>query len=270
VTVNGDQTLDVVFPSAKLGGTVLDAAGRQPLPDAVVEVTSTDTSAGAFVRSVTTDSNGTFLLADIDPTSYAVNVRKSGYQFSKRDVTAAEQGTDTLTFELTRGDGIGVVGRDGLYGVPLRGLLARVIDSQQSVVFQGSIALDADGNGEIPSLRPGSYALMADASGYAAVTVPNVSVPSSPVILSLTPGGSLEIRSGPKTLAPGTARLHLRTAAGGPVPLSLFNPTGDVVVSTPVRRLENIAPGSYVLTVEGGGASPFSIQEGGLSILNLP
>ena len=270
VTVNGDQTLDVVFPAAKLGGTVVDVAGRQPLPDAVVEATAADASAGPFVRSVTTDSNGTFLLADIEPTSYTVNVRKAGYQFSKREVTAAEQGTDALTFELTRGDGIGVVGRDGLYGVPLRGLLVRVADSQQAVVFQGSIPLDAEGKGEIPSLKPGSYTLMADASGYAAVTVPNVNVPSSPVTVSLTPGGSLEIRSGPKTLAPGTARVHLRTAAGGPVPLSLFNPTGDVVLSTPVRRLENLAPGSYVLTVEGGGSNPFSIQEGALSILDLP
>ena len=54
------------------------------------------------------------------------------------------------------------------------------------------------------------------------------------------------------------------------MPLSLFNPAGDFVISTPVRRLDNIAPGSYVLTVEGGGSSPFSIQEGGLSVLNLP
>jgi protocatechuate 3,4-dioxygenase beta subunit len=270
VTVAGDQTLDIVFPAAKLGGTVLDAAGRQPLPDAVVEVTAADAAANPFVRSVTTDSNGTFLLADIEPKSYTVNVRKAGYQYSKREITAAEQGTDALTFELTRGDGIGVVGRDGLYGVPLRGLLVRVSDSQQAVVFQGSISLDADGKGEIPSLRPGSYTLMADASGYAAVTVPNVSVPSSPVTVSLTPGGGLEIRSGPKTLAAGTARVHLRTVAGAPVPLSLFNPTGDVAISTPVRRLDNIAPGSYVLTVEGGSASPFSIQEGGLAVLNLP
>ncbi len=278
VAVNGDQTLDIVFPSAKLGGTVVDAAGRQPLPDAVVEVTAaatsaavtTDPAAGPFVRSVTTDSNGTFLLADIEPKSFTVTVRKAGYQFSKREITAAEQGTDALSFELTRGDGIGVVGRDGLYGVPLRGLFVRVTDAQQAVVFQGSISLDADGKGEIPSLKPGSYTLMADASGYAAVTVPNVNVPSSPVTVSLTPGGSLEIHSGPKTLAAGTARVHLRTAAGGPVPLSLFNPTGDIVISTPVRRLENIASGSYVLTVDGGGSNPFSIQEGGLSILSLP
>jgi len=270
VTVNGDQTLDIVFPAAKLGGTVVDAAGRQPLPDAVVEVTAPDAAAGLFVRSVTSDSSGTFLLLDIEPKSYTVNVRKAGYQFSKREITAAEQGTDALSFELTRGDGIGVVGRDGLYGVPLRGLLVRVTDSQQAVVFQGSIALDANGKGEIPSLKPGSYTLMADASGYAAVTVPNVNVPSSPVTVALTPGGSLEIRSGPKTLAAETARAHLLTAAGGPVPLSLFNPTGDVVISTPVRRLENIAPGSYVLAVDGGGSNSFSIQEGGLSILNLP
>jgi len=199
-----------------------------------------------------------------------VNVRKSGYQFDKRDVAAAEQGTDSLTFELNRGDGIGVLGRDGLYGVPLRGLLVRVTDSQRAVVFLGSVPLDGEGRGEIPSLRPGSYTLMADASGYAAVTIPSVSVPSGPVTVSLTPGGNVEIRSGPKTLAAGTARASLRTASGAPVPISLFNPDGDFVLSTPVRRLENVAPGSYLLTVDGGGAKAFALQEGGLAVVELP
>jgi hypothetical protein len=54
------------------------------------------------------------------------------------------------------------------------------------------------------------------------------------------------------------------------VPISLFQPDGDFVLSTPVRRLENVAPGSYLLTVDGGDAKAFALQEGGLAVVELP
>ncbi len=274
VTLQGDQTVDIAFPSAMLGGTVVDAQGKTPLPDAVVTVTPSDPNAapagGRQARSATTDSNGAFQITDLDPAGYTVNVQKPDYLFDKRDVTAAEQGTDALTFELNRGQGIGVVGRDGVYGVPLHGLMVRVLDASRSPVFTGAITLDGNGNGEIPSLQPGVYTLTAGASGYAVTTIPGVNVPSAPVTVSLTPGGSAEIHSGPKTLASGTARAQLQTAAGLPYPLSIFNADGSFMLSTPVRRLDNLAPGSYVLTVPGAGAQSFSVQEGGVTVVPLP
>ncbi|MGE5345330.1 MAG: carboxypeptidase regulatory-like domain-containing protein, partial [Acidithiobacillales bacterium] len=273
VTLSGDQTLDISFPSAKLGGTVVDAQGSEPLPDAVVQVTPSDPGAspsGGRMRTATTDSSGSFLITDLDPQSYTVSVQKTDYLFEKRDVTAGEEGTDALTFQLTRGEGIGVVGRDGAYGVPLRGLMVRVLDGSGSPVFTGAISLDGSGRGEIPSLKPGVYTLTASASGYAVATMPGINVPGAPVTVSLTPGGSVEIRSGPKTLAPGTARAQVLTAAGQPYPLSLFSPDGQVAISTPVRRIDNLAPGSYVLAVSGGAQQSFSVQEGGLTVVELP
>ncbi|HQR46240.1 MAG TPA: carboxypeptidase regulatory-like domain-containing protein, partial [Thermoanaerobaculia bacterium] len=277
VTLSGDQSVDIAFPSAKLGGTVVDAQAKTPLPDAVVTATSADPGAssstgagGRMVRSATTDSNGAFQITDLDAASYTVNVQKTDYLFDKRDVTAAEQGTDALAFELSRGEGIGVVGRDGVYGVPLHGLMVRVLDSARSPVFAGSITLDGSGRGEIPSLKPGSYTLTASASGYAVATIPGVSVPSGPVTVSLTPGGSVEIHSGPQTLAAGTARLQILTAAGTPYPLNLFSGDGTIAVSTAVRRVDNLAPGSYVLAVAGGSQQSFSVREGGVTVVTLP
>ncbi len=63
---------------------------------------------------------------------------------------------------LTRGEGIGLRARDGIFGVPLRGLLARVLDAQGAAVFTGSVSLDGEGRGEIPSLRPGRYTLVVE------------------------------------------------------------------------------------------------------------
>ncbi|MFI5181677.1 MAG: carboxypeptidase regulatory-like domain-containing protein [Thermoanaerobaculia bacterium] len=274
VTLNGDQSVDIAFPSAKLGGTVVEAQGKTPLPDAVVMVTSTDPNAaptgGRMARSATTDSNGAFQITDLDAASYTVNVQKTDYLFDKRDVTAAEQGTDALTFELNRGQGIGVIGRDGVYGVPLHGLMVRVLDSSRSPVYTGAITLDGSGSGEIPSLKPGAYTLTASASGYAVTTIPGVTVPSAPVTVSLTPGGSIEIHSGPKTLVSGTAQMQIVTAAGVPYPLNLFSATGTFAVSTPIRRIDNLAPGSYLLAVTGGSQQSFTVQEGSVTVVTLP
>ena len=121
--------------------------------------TSDPTSAptgGRQSRSATTDSNGAFQITDLDPVTYTVNVQKPDYLFDKRDVTAAEQGTDALTLEMNRGEGIGIIGRDGVYGVPLHGLMVRVLDSARAPVYTGSIALDGTGHGDIPSLKPGA------------------------------------------------------------------------------------------------------------------
>ncbi len=274
VTLSGDQSVDITFPSARLGGTVVDAQAKMPLPDAVIQITTADPNAapagGRMARSATTDSNGTFQITDLDPVAYTLNVQKPDYIFDKRDVTAAEQGTDGLTLEMSRGEGIGVIGRDGVYGVPLHGLMVRVLDSARSPVFTGTITLDGSGRGDIPSLKPGVYTLTASASGYAVTTIPGVTVPSAPVTVSLTPGGSVEIHSGPKTLATGTAQMQILTAAGTPYPLSLFSASGTFAVSVTIRRIDNLAPGSYVLAVTGGSQQSFAVREGGVTIVTLP
>jgi large repetitive protein len=272
VTMKGDQTLDITFPGAKVAGTVVDAAGKQPLTDAVVEMSpQAGSTGGGFVRtSATTDSNGHFEIKDIDPVPVTLTVRKTDYLYEKRDVAAAEQGTDALVIELTRGEGIGIQVRDGIYGVPLRGLFARVVDSQQATVFTGQVSLDGEGRGEIPSLKPGRYVLSVDASGYAPATIDGISVPSQTVPISLTPGGNVEIHAGPKTLAAGTATGQIRTAGGQPYSFTLFNTDGRITLSTAVRRLDSFAPGSYVLAIDGGTAKSFTVTEGATAIVELP
>jgi len=79
------------------------------------------------------------------------------YQTETRDVTAAEEAQ--VRVELRRGEGIGIVARDGIFGTPLRGLIARVVDGAGTAVFNGGLSLDSEGRGEIPSLRPGQYEL---------------------------------------------------------------------------------------------------------------
>jgi hypothetical protein len=119
-------------------------------------------------------------------------------------------------------------------------------------------------------LKPGSYELRIDSSGYAPVVRPGVMVPSSGLALSLTPGGRLEIRVGPETLALPQPRASLYGPDGRPYPTSIFSSDGAFPLGGPVRRLENVAPGRYVLAVEGGDRREVEVREGGAAVVELP
>jgi protocatechuate 3,4-dioxygenase beta subunit len=269
VSISGDATLDLAIPVARLGGTVVEASSKLPLSDALVQLESRDESGSAFARMSPSDSNGRFAIEDLDPKSYTLTVRKAGYLFEKRQVAAAEQGTDELVLELTRGEGIGVQARDGIFGFPLQDLTARALDAQRTPVFMGGVPLDSEGRGEIPSLKPGRYSLFLDASGYAPVSL-DVQVPSPTLAVALTPGGHLEVHTSPGSVPPGGFRCQILGANGAPYAFAMFSPDGRFVVSTAVRRIENIASGSYTLSVEGGKPATFTIAEGGTSVVDLP
>jgi hypothetical protein len=182
-------------------------------------------------------------------------------------VTAAEE--TEVRVEMRRGEGIALVARDGIFATPLRGLMVRVVDGAGATVFTGSVPLDSDGRGEVPALKPGGYELRAESSGYAPVARP-VGVPSAELTLTLTPGGTLEILVGPQTqaLPQPTARLF---GTDGRVYLPfIFSSDGKIRLSGPVRRLENVVPGRYVLDVEGGVRRDVDVREGMPSTASLP
>jgi hypothetical protein len=269
--ISGDATLDIVVPVARLAGIVVDAASKQPLADAMVEADSGEAQPGGprMLSGSATDSNGRFAIEDLEPRAYTLTARRAGFQYEKRQFTAAEAGSDELVIELQRGEGIGLVARDGIFGVPLRGLSARVTDASGTAVFMGNVALDSEGRGEIPSVKPGQYTAMLDASGYAPISVP-VSVPSSPVAVAMTPGGNVEIHAGPASLAKGAVTLQFADSAGRPYAYTIFGPPGRLVLATPVRLIENFAPGQYVLSYPSGKPQSFTVAEGQLTVIELP
>ncbi len=51
---------------------------------------------------------------------------------------------------------------------------------------------------------------------------------------------------------------------------SSFTSDGKIRLTSPVRRLENVAPGSYSFEVEGGVRRDVAITEGGRAVVSLP
>jgi len=268
IALSGDATLDIEFPPARLAGTVADAETGQPIAGAVVELDAGSAAGPRGTPRAASDSDGAFTIADLEPREYVATARKEGYEFEKRTVTPSEVG-DPVVFQLRRGEGLGLMARDGIFGVPLRTLWARATDAAGTPVFAGAVALDGEGRGEVPSLKPGRYALRVDSPGYAPALV-DVTVPSAALAVALTPGGALEIRSGPETLADGPAVARILTAAGAPYSFSPTSPDGRIVLDAPLRRIGNLIPARYTVAVEGGEPRPVTITEGGTAVVELP
>ncbi|MBZ5637248.1 MAG: carboxypeptidase regulatory-like domain-containing protein [Acidobacteriia bacterium] len=274
VAIASDQKLDIVFPTSSVAGQVVDATSKMPLADATVAIAARDpsTQGGTGRLPATTDSNGRFSFSSLDEGAYTLSTSRPDFELDRRDVTASEPAAGDLVIALKRGAGLGIGVRDGLSGVPLRGVMVRVLGAGGSQVLGStSISLDSDGQGEIPSLPPGGYSVLAAASGYALVRIDGVAVPSSAVMLTLTPGGDVEIHAGPDTVASGTPACTIATAAGQPALLSIRSSEGAFTMSAPTVELRNVPPGSYVLSVPAVPASvKFTVSEGTKTVVELP
>jgi protocatechuate 3,4-dioxygenase beta subunit len=274
IALSADQTLDIIFPDAKITGQVVDAQSKAPLASATVGIAAQDPDATpAFgQRMATADSNGQFSFSGLSEGGYTLTTSKPDYQIDTHSVSASESGDEAVTIELTRAAGIAVKVLDGLAGVPLSGAMVRVLDGSGAGAFgPAPITLDSSGGGEIPSLPPGAYTVIADSSGYAPTRLDGVNVPSATVVIPLTPGGAVLFQAGPRALAGGTATGTITTTAGAPALLSLFNVQGRFAISEANLQLRNVPPGGYVLTVPAIDFSqPFTVTEGGTTTVQLP
>ncbi len=270
VQIKADTTVDLEAPVARIAGSVVEGESARPLAEAAVEAEHAGAS-GRMGRMMTlTDTAGRFTLDGLDAKSYHLVVRKSAYQTETRDVTATEDAE--VQIELRRGEGIGVVARDGIFGTPLRGLMVQVTDGAGTTVFRGEVSLDSDGRGEIPSLRPGQYDMRIGAGGYAAVALHGIAVPAPTLAVGLTPGGALEITLGPETAARPGVRARLLGSEGQPCYPGLFAPPDmSFGLTGPMPpRFENVVPGHYTLAVDGGPKPELDITEGGAKTVALP
>src|SRR5262249_52427550 len=118
ISLTGDQSLDLTFPTARVSGLVTDSDTKQPLADVAVALSTAPGAAGTPLQRMTsTDSTGKFQFTDITAQPYNLNSSKQDYQYDKRTINAADDGSsDAIAIELARGQGIEIQARDGLAG----------------------------------------------------------------------------------------------------------------------------------------------------------
>lgn len=268
VELKSDTTVDLVIPTARLSGTVVDAASGLPLESTVEMQQATPSPGTPTGRMImTTDSSGRFAFDDLDPVDFRLTARRSGYEAVTRTARPSDNGEE-LRIELKRGSGLAIEARDAQMGFGLRSVFVRV-QAGTTDVFTGAVSLDGDGLGEIPGLPPGSYALTAQASGYAPVRIANVMVPAPALKLAFTPGGSVEFRTTEEYLAGGTKSGQIVSLSGAPIGFGPGGP-GSFRLSRLTQRLENLTPGGYRLVLDDGTTKNFEIAEGGLAVVTIP
>lgn len=270
VELKGDMSVDLVIPTARLAGTVLDAASSLPLESTVElqrAVPAASGAGGQMRLNATTDSSGRFAFDDLETVDYRVTARRSGYESVTQTVRPSEAGED-LRLEMKRGSGLALEAKDAQMGFGLRGLFVRVQEGAQDA-FVGNVSLDGEGKGEIPGIRAGSYTITAQASGYAPVRVPNVIAPSTVIRLVFTPGGAVEFQTTEDFLKDGPRSGQLVSLSGASVGMGLGGPN-SFRLSRLNQRMENLSPGRYRLTLDGGLEKIFEVSEGGVATVAIP
>ena len=268
IDLTGDRTLEIVLPTGRLSGRVVAAGSEQPLSNATVSVKSM-TSSGTFgmTHDATTDDSGRFQLTGLEAGSLTLTATRSGYVVETR--TVASDQTDELVIALARGDGLDVTGRDALLGTPLANLSVVVSDGAGAEVLTTYARLDSAGRGEIPSLKPGSYTIVAGAwAGYAAATYEGVSVPGPALAVALTPGGTLDIDVVPERFEAGPL-VCVVTGPRGRLAFRIWGKRGELSLSSSTVRLTNFPPVSGTLACPGSAPMPFTVTEGGTTRITV-
>jgi 5-hydroxyisourate hydrolase-like protein (transthyretin family) len=268
IAVSGETNGDIAMPAASLTGFVIDSASGQPLEGASIVAQTGAEATSQSIQRTTTDSTGAYTLSGFDPGNYQVSARKDGYQLKTQSATVGADPA-TLDFALDAGSGLTIQASDGLSGMPLGGIMALAFGAGGAVAYQGTVSLDSAGNGQIPSLPPGRYAVYLFSSGYAPQALASVYVPSAPVRVTLTPGGRVEAR------ASSVQYGRIVDGSGSSVLLSPFRLDGSVTVAPPVSVWEHLPPGSFVFLAPGGNGGaevsyPFTVAEGQTTRLALP
>ncbi len=266
VEITGDTAVDIELPTSRVAGQVVEADTQAPLAD--VKVSLEGGGPSGRPGGATTDVNGPFTIDDILPGPYTVTARRAGFGFETEVIDVDDGAIEEVLLELARAEGVGLRVRDGLFGIALRGVTVHVLDGAGVTAFSGGILLDGDGRGEIPGLKSGAYTLVIGSSGYAPITMGGIAAPAPVVDIALTPGGRLEIQVGPETLA-GAPRALLSTSDGIPY-RSPFGGDGSFRLNAPLRNRDHVAPGSYILSVDGVPTKTLQMAEGATTVISLP
>jgi len=264
ITMSGDTSIEIALGGGSISGTVTDAASGEPLGDASVSAETGQESSNWAVPSTRTDSQGRYAIDGLDAGDVQVTARRDGYRQKTVSATVADSAVD-VSFALAKGGGLPIHATDGLTGTPLSSLWALAFSDSGATSFSGVVPLDGQGNGEVASLAPGTYALHLFSSGYSPRSI-TANVPSSPVVVALTPGGRVEVHAA----AASTARLvDASGAAFIPSPSRL---DGRLTIAPPLTVWEHVTPGAYRLIVEGtDGSAEYSVtvREGETTRLEL-
>jgi protocatechuate 3,4-dioxygenase beta subunit len=241
-TVTGDMTYDIELRGAVITGRVTDKATGAPL--AGVEVTI----GGAASETQATDRNGMYAF-DLVIDGYRTVIVKPAHYVAQAVSIKVEGGRAPVTdLALTPADSAVFRIVDATTGRPIHATIA-VFDHENMSVF-GDTAKD----GVVQAwLVPGTYRVMVQEPQYVKLCDIPLTVPGAETTIALSHGVTVFVRSASKS----AFRATLLPRSGSVDCLQFTSSDGKSAAA-----IMHVAPGEYVLEVEGGRQYPVSVVDG--------
>ena len=222
VTIAGDTTLDIDLPTLSLTGTVVELGSSDPVPGVLVSLDDGASPSTMTQPQTTTDSGGRFRLDGLGSGAMTLSATKREWQTFSQPLTL-EDASPELTIPLLRAEGISIHVADGRTALPLSSIQALFLSEAGAVAFDGPVALDSSGRGEIPSAFTW-VSLRLFSQGYAPQSPGSISIPTPPL------AGFADTRRRARHPVTGIVRRSPRHADGR---IRSFLPVGRVPLRSP-------------------------------------
>jgi hypothetical protein len=263
VVIAASTTADIELPLAGIQGRVTSSDG-EPVEGVAIFALSGRERAPADARKAVSDSSGLYQFTDLDAGHYRIRATKVG--FEERLATASVSDA-MVALDLAMGPKPALRLRftDRLTGAPMSQANVLLMGGDGGLALQTSLALDADGQGQIPALSSGKYVLTAQVTGYAPRTLV-VTLPSAPLDVLLDRGGVVELRCcGGQPFK----RVRLVDAQGLAQLVSSSTIGGWTDVTAPAAIWPNVGEGRYSLELAGGDRLDVTVRSGVTTVVEL-
>lgn len=149
-------------PGSIMGSVTSDSSG-DPVPSALVEIEAN----GQVIRSVVTDTEGTYSVLGIGPGSYVVHVSAQDFEIAQASAIVSANEITVVDFSL--GASPGSVFGEVINSDSNHPLIGAVIELEQNGSIIASAFTDSEGNYSITNLAPGDYTIQAKLEGFQTV-----------------------------------------------------------------------------------------------------
>jgi hypothetical protein len=189
--VNGATVFDVELEGITVTGQVIDRETGSAVSGAGVVIELSTGHATVPQGDLSTGSTGTFIFEDLLPAPHTLKVSHPDYVQWRQELELGDGEPREVQVVLEQTEGVLVSLVDARTGDKLSGTVV-AHDSDGRLVFDGQAR--REGWAVRLPLPPASYRISASASGYATHSV-TTSAPADDVVIGLTPGGTLVVRS---------------------------------------------------------------------------
>ncbi|MFC7370131.1 beta strand repeat-containing protein [Fictibacillus iocasae] len=240
-------SLTLTANPGSITGIVSDPAGGVPIAGAAIRVTD---ATGALITTVLTDSNGQFLIQNLSPGNYQLNVSAEGFVSTVVGAIVTSDTVTTVNVSLSAvppGAVQGIV-TNALSGAPIAGASVQLrVLSPSGPIFATTIT-DAAGQFFVGNLQPDTqYTVIVSGTGFGTETQSFSAASDQTVSLAfaLTPN-------------PANVQGQVVSSTGAPLVNTLVRltdtVTGAVLAETQTNALglysiQGFAPGTYDLAV---------------------